>query len=135
MLNVNAEAVVKLYGNPEAVVDALVVATGDVFQAIAHKVRHHRFHRVLANRHGITGQVFDTPRIAGEVIVDVGFLGGQEVVVVTAAEGEGPVVRFPAEGGADDVLIVALAAAGGRVAHFGAGVVPGGAQVRSCVMW
>ncbi|MNY56164.1 hypothetical protein D3C86_1922150 [compost metagenome] len=86
----------------------------------------------MAYWHSIPRQIFNPPGIASEVVVNVGFFGGQEVVVPTAAKGQSPVVRLPADRRTDNILIVIFRAAGGRIAHLGAGIVPRGTpgQVR-----
>jgi hypothetical protein len=38
------------------------------------------------------GISFNPPGVAGEVIMHIGFFGGEEVLIPAAAEGEGPVI-------------------------------------------
>ena len=106
MFIVNAETIIQLETHADAVIDTLIVATVHVLQAVAHKVWLNRFHRILANREFITGKVLNPPGIAREVVMDIGFFGGQEVLIPTAAQGEGPVIRRPAKRGTNDILIV-----------------------------
>lgn len=109
MLVVNAETVIQLEANPQTVIDTLVVAAIHVLQAVAHKVRLNRFNGILIDREFIARKIFNPPGVAGEVIMHIGFFGGEEVLIPAAAEGEGPVIRGPAQRGTDDVLVIGFA--------------------------
>jgi hypothetical protein len=71
---VNAETIIQLEAHADAVINPLIVAAVHVLQAVAHKVRLNRFHRILTNREFITGKVLNTPGIAREVVMNIGFL-------------------------------------------------------------
>lgn len=109
MFIVNAEAVIQLEANPQTVIDTLVVAAIHVFQAVAHKVRLNRFNSVLVDREFIARKIFNPLGITGKVIMHIGFLGGEEVLIPAAAEGEGPVIRRPAQRGTHDILVIGFA--------------------------
>lgn len=74
MLVIHAETVVQLDADTHAVVDALVVTAIHGPDAIAHEVRLDGFHRILTNREFIPGEVLNTPRVTGEVVIDRHFL-------------------------------------------------------------
>ena len=106
VLIINAETVIQLEADPQSVINSLIVTAVDVLQAVAHKVWLNRFHRVLTNREGITGEVLNPPGIPGELVVNIGFFGGHKVLIPTATEGEGPVIRLPAQRRTEDILII-----------------------------
>ena len=124
MFVIHAETVVQLDADTYAVVDALVVTAVHVLNAVAHEVRLNGFHRILTDREFVSCEVFNTPCITGEVVVNGHFFGGHEVLIPAAACGEGPVIRRPAQCGAENVLVVGFAVAVVRITHVRAGVVP-----------
>ena len=106
---VNAETVIQLEANPQTVIDTLIVAAVHIFQTVAHKVRLNRFNSVLIDREFIARKIFNPPGVTGKVIMHIGLLAGEEVLIPAAAEGEGPVIRGPAQRGTDDILVIGFA--------------------------
>lgn len=108
MLVVNAETIIQLEADPQTVINTLVVTAVHIFQAVAHKVRLNRFNGILIDREFIARKIFNPPGVAGEVIMDIGFFGSEEVLIPAAAEGESPVIRGPAQRGTDEAGIRCL---------------------------
>lgn len=71
---VNTETVIQLEADPHAVVGTQVVTAIHVLNTVAHKVRLNGFQRILANREGVSREVFQTPGITGKVVVNRDFL-------------------------------------------------------------
>lgn len=69
MFVIDTETVIQLEADTHAVIDALVVATIHIFNAIAHEVRLNGFKRILTHRDFVARKVLNTPRITGEVII------------------------------------------------------------------
>ena len=74
MFVIHAETVIQLEADTHAVVDALVVTTIHVLNAVTHEVRLDGFHRVLTDWEFVPCEVFNTPRVARKVVVNRHFL-------------------------------------------------------------